>query len=85
MAEKQTFKKVIRVGTSKKGEPYFFIETKTGKLVFVNFIAENKLFVPTLKHGVRALEVEYTSYIKDYDNDNLTLFNVTVVDELYNL
>ena len=85
MAEKQVFKKVINVGTSKKGEPYFFIETKTGKLVFVNLIADNKLFVPTLKHGVRALEVEYTSYIKDYHNDNLTLFNVTVVDELYNL
>ena len=85
MAEKQTFKKVIRVGTSKKGEPYFFIETKTGKLVFVNLIADNKLFVPTLKHGVRALEVEYSGYIKDYQNDNLTLFNVTVVDELYNL
>ena len=85
MAEKQTFTKVIRVGTSKKGNPYFFIENKAGKLVFVNFIADNKLFVPTLKHGVRALEVEYTSYIKDYDHDNLTLFNVTVVNELYNL
>ncbi len=85
MAEKQTFKKVIRVGTSKKGNPYFFIETKTGKLVFVNLIKDNKLFVPTLKHGVRALEVEYTGYINDYDNDNQTLFNVTIVDELYNL
>ena len=85
MAEKQTFKKVIQVGTSKKGNPYFFIETKTGKLVFVNLIVDNKLFVPTLKHGVRALEVEYSSYIKDYQHDNLTLFNVTIVNELYNL
>ena len=85
MSKKQTFKKVIRVGTSKKGEPYFFIETKTGKLVFVNLIVDNKLFVPTLKHGVRALEVEYSSYIKDYQHDNLTLFNVTIVNELYNL
>ena len=85
MAKKQTFKKVIRVGTSKKGEPYFFIETKNGKIVFINLIADNKLFVPTLKHGVRALEVEYTSYINDYDNDNQTLFNVTVVNELYKL
>ncbi len=85
MAEKQVFNKVIQVGTSKKGNPYFFIKTKAGKLIFVNLIADNKLFVPTLKHGVRALEVEYTGYINDYGNNNQTLFNVTVVDELYNL
>lgn len=85
MAKKQVFKKVIQVGTSKKGNPYFFIKTKAGKLVFVNLIVDNKLFVPTLKDGVKALEVEYTSYINDYDNDNQTLFNVTVVDELYKL
>ena len=85
MSKKQTFKKVIQVGTSKKGNPYFFIKTKTDKLVFVNLIKDNKKFVPTIKDGVKALEVEYTSYINDYDNDNQTLFNVTVVDELYKL
>lgn len=85
MAEKQVFKKVIQIGTSKKGNPYFYIKTKAGKLVFVNLVANGRLFVPEIEDGVKALEVEYTSYIKDYDNDNLTLFNVTVVDELYNL
>ncbi len=85
MSKKQTFKKVIQVGSSKKGNPYFFIKTKVDKLVFVNLIKDNKKFVPTLKDGVKALEVEYTSYINDYDNDNQTLFNVTVVDELYKL
>jgi hypothetical protein len=84
MAEKQTFKKVINVGTSKKGNPYFYIKTKDDKLVFVNLISafDKKLIVPTNYDGVKALEVEYTSYINDYDNKNLTLFNVRVVDEL---
>ena len=92
MTQKQTFKKVIQIGTSKKGDPYFYIRTKAGKLVFVNLIAsfDNKLIVPQryeqmVKNGVKALEVEYTAYINDYDNDNQTLFNVTVVNELYNL
>jgi hypothetical protein len=85
MAEKQTFNKVINVGTSKKGKPYFYIKTKAGKLVFVNLVANGRLLVPEISDGVKALEVEYTSYINDYDNDNQTLFNVTVVDELYNL
>ena len=85
MAKKQVFKKVIQVGTSKKGNPYLFIKTKAGKLVFINLVADNKRLVPKIKDGVKALEVEYTSYINDYDNDNQTLFNVTVVDELYKL
>ena len=85
MAKKQVFKKVIQVGTSKKGNPYFFIETKTGKLVFVNLVANGRLLVPEIEDGVKALEVEYTGYIKDYNNDNLSLFNVTIVDELYEL
>ena len=82
---KQTFTKVIQVGTSKKGNPYLFIKTNAGKLVFVNLVDDKKKFVPEIKDGVKALEVEYTSYINDYDNDNQTLFNVTVVDELYKL
>ena len=85
MAKKHIFKKVIQVGTSKKGNPYFFIKTKTDKLVFVNLIKDNKKFVPTIKDGVKALEVEYESYINDYNNDNQTLFNVRIVDELYKL
>lgn len=85
MSKKQVFKKIIQVGTSKKGKPYFFIRTKAGKLVFVNLIADNKKFVPKIKDDVKFLEVEYTSYINDYDNDNQTLFNVKVTDELYKL
>lgn len=87
MAEKQVFKKVIQVGTSKKGNPYFFIKTKADKLVFINLISafDKKLIVPTNYEGVKALEVEYSSYIKDYHNDNLTLFNARVVNELYEL
>ena len=85
MAKKQVFKKVILVGTSKKGNPYFFIKTKTDKLVFVNLINDNKKFVPKIKDGVKALEVEYSSYNNNYNNNNQTLFNVTVVDELYKL
>lgn len=80
MAKKHVFRKTIQVGTSKKGNPYFFIKTKAGKLVFVNLIADNKKFVPTIKDDVKFLEVEYESYINDYDNDNQTLFNVTVVE-----
>lgn len=85
MSQKQTYNKVIQVGTSKKGKPYFFIKTKAGKLVFVNLVANGRLFVPEIEDGVKALEVEYTGYINDYQNDNQTLFNVTVVDELYKL
>ncbi len=85
MTEKQTFKKVIQIGTSKKGNPYFFIKTKAGKLVFVNLVANGRLLVPEIKDGVKALEVEYSGYINDFDNDNQTLFNVTIVDELYKL
>ena len=85
MSNKQTFKKVIQVGTSKKGKPYFYIKTKAGKLVFVNLVANGRLFVPEIEDGVKALEVEYTGYINDYDNDNQTLFNVTILDELYTL
>lgn len=81
---KKVFTKEVQVGTSKKtGSKFLFIKTKAGKMVFVNLVKDSKRFNPEIKDGIKAIEVEYTSYAtKDESGnytDNMTLFNANIV------
>ncbi len=72
----KVFKKTLLVGESKKGNKYLYIETKAGKLVFVNLVQNNKRLNLALE-GVKTVDVDYTSYNNDYKKQNMTLFNVS--------
>ena len=82
--EKKTFSREVEVGKSSKGNTYFYITAKDGKKVFINLIKDNKKFVPNFKDNTVALEISFTSYNKDFENNNrqITYFNVEVLSEI---
>ena len=92
--ERDVFTKRVEVGYSKKdGTPYLYLKTKENVLVFINLVKENKRFMPIIKKGTVALQVNYTSYqrsdrvkegeVVDTTKPlNTTLFNVTDIVQL---